>query len=166
MPISLIIPEFVFDSLRNLGVLPTPHRYWRFVILSSNDPSFVGASEIQLRSYAGGTNEAGSGCVYSASSEYAQGSNTADKAFDGSLITGWSTDALPAFPVMLNIDFGVEHEVSIQEVSWMVSDFAPNRAPASMNVQFSDNAIEWSTAWSITGISGWVGNQAKVFTKP
>lgn len=167
MAFSIVLPDADFDIANCIGVIRTPYRYWRLSVPHTADgDGFCSASEIELRSTPGGPDQTGAGCVYTASSENIAGGGTIDKAYDNDASTGWSTTVGPSFPVTNTVDFGAGNEKDIQEASWMVSSFAPNRAPAAIDVEYSADGVTFAIAWSVVGISGWVGDVPKVFTRP
>lgn len=140
---------------------PAPHRRWRLYIISTAG-TYVGISEIELRSSSGGADLTGSGTASHSSSA---GGWEADKAVDNNTGTAWATYPAPASQWWA-YDFGAGATHRIVEVRITPrTDGYHAEAPQTFHVQYSDDGTAWPTAWSVTGAS-WPSASPQVFTDP
>ncbi len=162
--------QFIFDATTHTLALNSvspgfgAHRFWRInVTLNNGAGSNWSVAGVQFRNSAGGANVATGG---SAAAQTTLGAFVAGNAFDSNsstlyaatLSTGW-----------LRYDFGsgVSHEVVevviTNRVDGLYSDEMRN-----FDVQWSDTGIDgsWTTAWSVTGQTGWALGESRVFTAP
>jgi hypothetical protein len=84
-------------------------------------------------------------------------------AFDNNVGTYWQT-ASGSAGAWLGYDFGAGNEQTIVEISLQALSGFASRMPREFDVQYSDDASTWSTAWSCS-FTSWT-NAAQVFSKP
>lgn len=128
------------------GSDPTPHKFWRVFIPFRSGMNYAYAiAELQFRETVGGPT------VTTGGNAFSDGSN-ASNAFDGNPSTWWvanfgggSYDANRV--AYLGYEFATE--VAIKEIMWQArNDSAPNQLPFFLFIQYSDDGIAWTTAWS------------------
>lgn len=156
--------EVVSDSLEVL-VEPTwpaaPH--WRVNITETHAASGFRfwIAEMQLRETPGGPSVA-TGGTPSASVQYA--GNEAQYAFDGNPSTGWSSTNNAAPPQWLR--YSLPSARTIAEVALQAGDTTARagRAPAALQIQYSTDGVNWTTAKTYTGIPAWAAGEVRTFS--
>ena len=119
-------------------------RYWRVLIGRNNGDSFKSIGEIELRESEGGADATGSGTA-SASSSFS-GSFNADKVFDNSNSTWWSSTNGASFPQWVKYDFGAGNEKDIVELALTSLNNADQaQSPRDYSLQFSASDRDWET---------------------
>jgi len=123
-----------------------PHRYWRVVFNAvSGGGGQVNAREVTFLETVGQITIGHTGNAF-ASSELS-GANPASEAFDANqnlLSTWFSADA--GMPQHVGIDLGAGNAISVIGVRYLGRDNLVNGT--NMDVQFSDDGVEWLTKWS------------------
>lgn len=142
------------------------HRYWRIAITANNGSSFTSLVECQFHTRSNNGDETGNG-VGSASSNFPGGSvaNAFNRVFNNSG-NYWATVS-GGLPAWLAYDFGAGQVPDIRRVSIASragGDVA--QAPRDFTVQWSDDGSTWTTAWAVTGATGWSGLVLRYFDKP
>ena len=171
-------------------VVPMPHRYWRLNIASAygiHNPAspgpanyFCNINSVQMFEAAAAGNVCSGGTAFSTT---VYGSNVAARAFDTdfSLVCSLSPGGAVADPwssgsVCLGYDFGSGNDVEINAVSIMsdISNgaqdggaFTYQAGPEDFVVEWSDDNMSWTPAWSVTGdAEPWHRNEARLFVNP
>lgn len=141
------------------GYDASSHQYWRISIGATSLGTLVGVAEVEFRALVDGAlvDQTGTGTV-TASTEYNSGHQAA-YAFDNNAGTPWASSTLPAW---LQYNFGVGNGKSIVEVGILPRPSDVNQAPSSLLVQYSDNALDWTTVASWNP-SGWQSGVWKSF---
>jgi hypothetical protein len=123
------------------------HRYWRLHIAEVNGSSAVAITELEMAESPGGANVCTGG---TASASSVTGSNTADKAFDGSFtsVNTWQTltslfnNGLTAW---LQYDFNASpRDISEMKISFATGLSGVNLAPKAFSLYYSDDNIRWT----------------------
>lgn len=143
------------------GAVPDsgPRRHWRVYnrVVKNISASYQGLNKLEFRTTAGGANEA-SGITpsYSDTPHYVSGNpvNGGQVQLPG-LSEGW-----------VAVDFGEGNEQEIIEVAYAQTTYLNvNRTFAESDVQYSDDGLNWTTAWSISNET-WSGTTQVEFTRP
>jgi hypothetical protein len=113
-----------------------------------------------------------SGGVVTASTQLNTGTGSAGAsaatAFDGiiGVSNGWVTAVGAAIPSWLQYDFGAGVTKAIAEIRLFNQVNQYTRPPKDLTVQASNDGISFDTIKSVTGLTGWVNNVAKVISLP
>lgn len=157
-------------ALVTLGYAPTvsaveaaSHRYWRILCrVPSGSGSFFGLSEVELRETPGGADVTGSGTASASSTQ----AGAPAQAFDNNTTTTmWQADYTSPNSEWLKYDFGAGTKKDITEVVLYPDKDGVQRTPGEFDIQWSDDDVAWTTAWSGTNLTWSVGTGV-VFTKP
>ena len=135
------------------------HRYWRLEVTDKNDATYVGVGNVELRLTQGGANEATYGAARS-SAAYVNGT-TPWEAFDPNAALEWRAATMPSD---LAYDFG--HNVEIAQAAVTVTTGFPERGPKDYNLQYSDDAVSWTTLASTTGETAWSEGETRLLNAP
>jgi len=141
------MPYLVMGYVEGTGASAT-HRYWRMLITAMNHPRAI-ICEIEMRESVGGPD------VTSTSFAIAS-SGTGQEAFNntGVGISGgeyWEP-AGPDVGEWVGQDFGAGNEKAIVEMKfWQNSAYALPQ----VDLQYSDNAVDWTTIYSVTYTPSW-----------
>ena len=162
MGLSIKIAGAAFDPGNTIAEILEPHRYWQIRINSNSSPGDGATiSELKFREVPGGA-DVSAGAAKSASSAFNAGT-VIDYAFDASTATNYVSAIPMPVPTTITLDFAATPRI-IREIEMTPWDAAPNRAPATMDVRYSDDGIVFITSWSIVA-GAWTA-AAKVFTRP
>mgnify|MGYP001232406314 CR=1 FL=1 len=147
------------------------HRYWRVYIHDHNgDSSFLVVGELEFAGEPGGLDLTGGGTALASSTS---SDSSPENAFNDTFDTGstyvagryWSAVSGDVRDVWLGYDFGEGVEPDIVEVR-MLCDRHATRAPRDFSIQYSDDGMNWKTAWIVTDQTGWAIGQWRTFAKP
>lgn len=139
-------------------------RHWRVRATTLVSGTTMACVECEMRETIGGADATGSGTA-SASTTYAFGSVTPDKAFDNNTGTLWSGDnSKPAASEWLAYDFGAGVTKTIQEIRWLARpDGNYTQSPTAGVVQSSADGKTWRHRYQFSGLT-WSAGEAKVIT--
>ncbi|AFU88415.1 putative tail protein [Caulobacter phage CcrSwift] len=136
------------------------HPYWR-LLLHATDGSTVeyGIQEIEFKHTKTGADLATGGTA--SASTTAEGSP--DGAFDDTVGAAWfsSTAADGEW-----IKYHFTAPVDVRYLTLKGSQSRPNGSPSAFSVQYSDDDSVWTTAWEVTGQTGWAAGQTREFHAP
>ncbi|AFU87995.1 tail protein [Caulobacter phage CcrColossus] len=153
--------EWVNEDPASQGVPSNgSHIYWR-LLLHATDGSTVqyGIQEIQFKQSKFGPDLANGGTASASTDEF----GTASGAFDNVISGAWfSTTA--ADGQWIKYQFPTPAEVRYMTIQGSQSQ--PNTSPSAFSVQWSDNDADWTTAWEVTGQTGWAPGQTREFHAP
>ena len=131
----------------------TPHRYWRYEVLKTNDNDVASLSSLEMREVPGGPHKVP---VSVTTTEYGAGYEKT-KLFDGDAQTFWASATAPApnNPVTVTFDYG-SSPVVIREV---MQQARPDRywnyqQPIHVRISYSDDGTTYSEAkdtWLMLG---------------
>lgn len=136
------------------------HPYWR-LLLHTTDGSTTrfGIQEIEFKQTKTGADLATGGTPAASST----GEGSAAGAFDDVIAGAWfSTTATDG--EWISYQFTTPAEV--RYLTLKGSQDYPNQSPASFSVQYSDDGTAWTTAWEVTGQTGWAAGQTREFHAP
>jgi hypothetical protein len=141
-----------------------PHRYWRLYITRTCVPSagYVSLMEVQLRTAIGGASVATGGTASASSTDFGW---VAANAFDGSTGgNGWHTAAFssPA-PQWIKYDFGSGNAKAIVECTITPQSSFSGRAPASFQLQYSDDDSTWTDLFSVVDAEPYANGEVRAF---
>lgn len=145
-----------------------PHRYWRVLFTANNgDPNTTSVVELEMYSDHYGVNVMTGGTIYS-NSNYTP-SFPATKANDGDYREpGWYSGTGQHINSWLKYDFGAGNLKTINGIG--IHGRGPSiemdQNPKDFSVQYSDDDINWFTAWSVTNQTGWAGYEFRRFSNP
>jgi hypothetical protein len=151
----------------------TNKRFWRVHITNANGAGFGGTyyaniAEIQMFETAGGPDLARTAPTIINSTVNSSYGPTL--AVDGDFTTTTSLVNGSAGPPYTNMywgaDFGAGASKSIQAVSITAWASDPSATPSDFTVDSSPDGITWTTAWSVTGQSGWGAGETRLFVNP
>lgn len=165
----------IIDSYRFASAPPPPtgHRYWGVYITASDGGSFKGMTELQLRGTVGGADmtdptQAFTG-NFAFSTDNINGSNSQEKAFDDNTSSGWLSGS-NGLPKRIWWDFAGNGSLpgttaDVAQISIAGSWNDPPSSPKDFEIQWSDDAVSWTTVKTVTGETGWTGaSDVRVFT--
>lgn len=154
--------EWVNESPTNQGVPSNgAHLYWR-LLLHTTDGSTTqyGIQEIEFKRTKTGSDLCVGGTASASTEESGQ---PASGAFDNVIGAAWfSTTA--ADGQWIEYEFTTPAEVRYLTI--MGSQSRTDTSPASFSVQWSDDDSVWTTAWEVTGQTGWAPSQIREFHAP
>lgn len=154
--------EWVNESPTNQGVPSNgAHLYWR-LLLHTTDGSTTqfGIQEIEFKRTKTGSDLCVGGTASASTEESGQ---PASGAFDDVIAGAWfSTTA--ADGQWIEYEFTTPAEVRYLTI--MGSQSRTDTSPASFSVQWSDDDSTWTTAWEVTGQTGWAPSQIREFHAP
>ena len=138
------------------------HLYWRLVTTRTISPlqdfSFA-AGEIEFRGVVGGPSLATGGTASCSSWE-----GTLFFAFDGDISTLWYNGAAPTVGSPGWIAYEFTSAVDIAEVAYVSHNSASYiGAPENLEIQYSDNGIDWTLAKDYPGPMTWTQGETKLF---
>lgn len=141
------------------------HRYWRlYCRKTAGATDFVGVTEIEMATSAAGADVTSTAfAIGSGSYQAGTASDAFDNDFTGDVLQ-WDITELPG--VWVGQNFGAGNEKDIVEVRVRPNKDAANRTFGEFDVQFSDDNVTWTTAWSVTKTSGYVVGTTFTFTPP
>lgn len=142
------------------------HRHWRiYTTKSVANGSYLGLGQVELRGISGGpdlTSSADAATKSSAGS--AHSSFPASNAFNDNEGNDWlSLNGQGQQPNWVAWDFGAGNEQDIVEAALHPPGNLQS-APYDVSIQYSDDGINWITAWD-EGVQSWT-SATKIFTKP
>lgn len=138
------------------------HRYWRINVSANNGSAGnVAIAEMELRASSGGADLT---TPYPTLTSGDESSFPFINALDNNTSTfhQWSGSSLPKYG---GVDFQAETK-DIVEIAITADSTYYARCPKDFNIQWSDDGSAWTTAWSVTGQTGWTSGQTRVFTSP
>ncbi len=136
-------------------------RYWRMVFTSGGTETSFGASTLEFRDSAAGSNTATPENVISSG----EAGGAAVNAFNGSgIYVFWSDEKDESGLAWIGQDYGEGVEVPVGEVLIQAPGGADNvLGPLSFDMQSSNDGVEWTTRWS--GVCDPWTQDAQVITK-
>lgn len=141
------------------------HLYWRLAIDGVQNSAVAAAvGEVEFRATPGGADLCSGGTA--TADAIFSGSYPASNAFDNNDATLWSSTNKGSFnTAWLKYQFAAP--VSVAEVAVKArSDGFSHTSPREIKVQWSDDNVVWTTAWSIENQTSWSVSQLRVFTDP
>lgn len=142
-------------------------RYWRINVVTGGNgggnTGYFSIAELEMRATTGGADLTG-GETASASDE--RSGFEASLAIDNDSGTSWSPSNDPAFPLYLDVDYGSDGGVEITEVSLTARTGYSSQMVLDFDVQYSEDDVTWTTAWSVSGEAAYTDGETRVFTKP
>lgn len=158
----------IMSSLVDSGALgESAHRYWRIHALENNSQGVtpaISADNIELRATSGGADQTTVATSALSDSEFS-GSYINDYAFDGNNSQFWVSTNFNYGTHWIGYDFVTP--VTILEVVWSKrpDTFGQNEAPTLAVVQYSDDAITWTSYWHFITPGDWAaGAESRTFT--
>lgn len=135
------------------------HAFWELYIQSDSSGGWTGLAEVEFLDAPGGTDQA-SGGTASSSGNY--GGWEADKAFDNNNATNWT----PA-DTWGRLGYAFLSPVAVGAISIRArGDGEPEQAAKQACVRFSDDGSAFTTAWQVSGQTGWSLGEKRTFTDP
>lgn len=145
------------------------HRYWRVWVTANNgDATYTAIGELEFRATPGGADQT----VFNATKALSGGSGSANagaedhKAFNEATLTGWTRTATGTCYVGYDFQLIGSGAVSVQQVAiqaYTGGSFVPGRFPQSGSIDWSDNNVNWTTAGTFSGQTGWTSGQLRTF---
>lgn len=136
------------------------HRYWRINVSANNGSAGnVAIAEMELRASSGGADLT---TPYPTLTSGDESSFPFINALDNNTSTfhQWLGATLPKYA---GVDFGSATK-DIVQISITAHMSYSDRCPKDFSIQWSDDGSTWTTAWSVTGQTGWTSGQTRVFT--
>ena len=149
------------------GSLHGSRSKWRVRLISSNSNAFS-ATEVQFRATPGGSNQASGGTPFATQNYNCSSSSgcsySADKAFDGSTSTLWSSTTAAVDQVL---QYTFASSVSVGEVAWTArSDGFQGQSPTAGEVEYWNQTEQaWISAWNLR-TTAFSSGQTQAFTDP
>ena len=140
-----------------------PHQFWRLLLRTSAGNAF-GFAEVQFRT-AWGQPLAFAGGTASAAQTYngAPGPYDASQAADGSTSTFYSSSDKNGLQFW-QYDYGAGQALDVAEVAITArNDGYAGQAPATFDLQWSDDGLAWSTVRAFAA-APWAPGQTQIFT--
>lgn len=133
------------------------HLYWRILCTDSVGGTYASFAEIEMRASAGGADQCVGG-VAAADSIFSS-SFPAASAFDNSLSTLWHSGA--GFPHWISYAFPAAVDVVALALTARTSENGVT--PTAFSLQWSDDNVNWTTLFSLSGQGGWASGEQRVF---
>ena len=130
------------------------HRYWGVRAKAVPSGDYFECANLYLREDPFGPDATASGGTAGADSQLSA-TYSADKAFDNSVSTRYSSAQLQAIDGKLWWDFGAGNEKSINQIGWQAGMSGTANNPTEFEVIYSDNGIDWTTAATVTTPRDW-----------
>jgi hypothetical protein len=152
------------------------HRYWgiRFNA-NSVAGSSLGYGDCSFHAVDGGPNLA-AGKVLQTTGQFLFSQNNAFDGMIGDRANGNGTydgvnhnvaHSNATFPVIDYVDFGAGAPVAVNQFRLVAADTAYLALmPGNFDIVCSDDALTWTTAWSVTGQTDWTQAEIRTFTNP
>jgi hypothetical protein len=141
------------------------HRYWRLFFLNSVDNASCGLAELQFRATPGGANlVAGQGTPLS-SGDHSAGTVPKANAFNGVLTDAWNSPDVGQGQ-WIGYDFGAGNSVRVAQVAVAPFNSFPTHSPKHFLIQYSDDAVTWTSAWRVNDAVTWPASTFQTFTDP
>lgn len=138
------------------------HYHWRLLFTAIGSTSgYYEFAEVEMRSTAGGSDRTGSGLGFAVSSTDFDATLVAANAFDNNTATSWCTATSFQSGAWLQYVFNTAPAIAAVTLR---ADTSPQYAPGGFDIQYSDDGVSWTTAWSVTGQTGWTSGQTRTFT--
>lgn len=139
------------------------HRYWRLNFVYTGGGSGLAVGEVELRAIVGGADLTNPTTPVTALSAWSA-AYSADKSIDNNNATLYATSGTNAFGYL---SYDLVTPQPIEEVMIRArADTAPNTSPVCVGVQFSDDNVKWTTAWTFTVPDAWSLGQVRTFVAP
>jgi hypothetical protein len=142
---------------------PGAHVYWRIDITKTRTPDsfFAQLAGIQLRLASGGSQQATGGTA-SASTFFS--STPPEDAFDGNAATWWASESGFGSPQW--IQYQLPSALEIRAVLLQSGDNSTRalRAPEDFTIQYSDDGVSFTTAFSVVGAPAWADSESREYT--
>lgn len=147
------------------GPPPISAAYWRLYVSAVEGGTGVSIAELEFRETPG-VAETATGGTPSASSQY-NASTGPEKAFNGAegdYTNIWSSASTP--PQWIAYQYPAPHVCRQVAIRARMDGGTFGQTPSAFNVEYSDDGVTWHTAWSVSGSTGWIGNEWRTFTQP
>jgi hypothetical protein len=156
--------KFVNPAYTEPGYTGSPwgsYTHWRYYGRVTDGGAFFSSAEIEWRATPGGADQATGGSSFSGGDF--SGSFDHPRAFDNNNATLWASAGTNTY-----IGYGHGSAVSVGQVAIRSrQDSAANGSPRDFIVQFSTSSGgPWTTAWVVTGSTGWGLGETRTFTDP
>lgn len=140
------------------------HAHWRIVPFATDGGTVVSFTEIEMRATPGGSDQCTGGAAISDGDS--GGGQVDDNAFDNNNATLFASTTGIATTAYIGYSFASPVEVAQITLRNRQDGFA-NQAPTQFIVQYADSASgPWTTAWYVTGSTGWSLSETRTFTDP
>lgn len=145
---------------------PISAESWRLYVSAVDGGSFVAIAELEFRSTPDVPEQA-TGGTPSASSQF-DGSTGPEKAFNGTggdFTNIWASSA--GAPQWIAYQYPAPHVCRQVAIRARSDGDTFGQTPSAFDVQYyDDDTASWVTAWSVTGSTGWAGDELRTFTQP
>lgn len=132
------------------------HAYWRVNISASWFGVNIAIAEIEMRATRGGADQCAGGTVIKS---VEQVSFAAVNAFDNNTATAWAANnTIPAW-----IGYHFAAAVDVLEIAITADATFFTIAPRDFTVDFSDDGISWTTAWTELLAINWTSGETRTF---
>lgn len=141
------------------------HAYWRVRMLAAQDSSgFIDVTQLEFRATPGGSTEATGGTPLS-DPVSALNFTGPVAAFDADDTTRWALGGAPTLGTQY-LGYHFTAPVVVQAIA--IRSFTnPTLAPKDFSVEYSDDGVTWTTAWTVLGATPWTTALTTVaFTAP
>ncbi len=146
-------------------VVGTAETHWRVYVFISENPSYLGMAELEMRTVAAGADVTDTSYAISGAHS---GSNVDTRAFDNNTALFWNmlATATPQGQSYIGQAFPSAQDI-VEIAITSRSDAFWNQTPQSFYVEKSaDGGTTWETVWVVTGEPVWTAGETRVFTKP
>ncbi len=145
------------------------HRYWRVFFTAVNGSTIVGLTEVEFRATPGGADQTGVGFGTAISGGDFGGAFLKANAYDNTAAE-WASP-FPSIPgAWIGWDRGLGFTMSVQEVALTnrSTGGADNQAqaPRTFAIQWSDDAVTWTTVWDLLNETSWGNGETRVYSDP
>lgn len=143
------------------GPMPGGHTYWRVNISANNGASGMSISSVNMFYGAGGSDLTFGGTAIQSSNA---SSGVAANAFDHNPTSEWHP--LVASNAWIGYHFPYAVIVNNVAVAASHTNFEGAYAPQAFTIDYSDDGTTWTTAWSVSGQTGWSIQEVRHFADP
>jgi len=156
------LPPAAADVRISEPVAGNPHRYWRINATANGaSAAYPYAFLIVGLEFYESTNGSGtdvSNQISSAITSSTDPSYPTSNVFDANSSTYWQNILTDLSFHWFGVDFGAGNEKDINSINYYKynggSGNTEQYTPATMDIQYSDDGIVWTTKWSVTSVSG------------
>lgn len=145
------------------------HRYWRvFVVTPDGDASWTSINRLEMYSSAldgaARVDRCVGGTPISSTQGGFGGGEVRANAFDDTNASIWTTAAPAAnrLNCWLGYDFG--SPIAIDRFALQARDASLSQTPRDFRLEYSDDAVTWTTLFTPTSQTGWGANEQRLFT--
>ena len=151
----------------NYPVPGTGYRHWRLLFTANNGGSAVAATEIEMLALPDTVSKTVGGVARNSSRW--DSSHNVNELFDGVLnnnSNAWASKSGAAMPQWVSYEFLSGKQIINAVAIHARNNTDSSQAPRDFAVQYSEDGVNWTTAWTVSGQTGWGSYERRQFNAP